>query len=174
MTEPFVAEIRAFGFNFAPLNWATCAGQQIQISQNNTLFMLLGTTYGGDGVTNFNLPNLQDLTTVGVGQGPSLRNWPLGATFGEENHTLLITEVPQHFHNLMAATATPENETNPPSLTSYPGELTKARTYSTTSTTTLAPMTISTEGSSLPHNNIQPVLALNFCISLFGIFPPRS
>jgi microcystin-dependent protein len=173
MSNQYIAEIRAFGFNFAPIDWAQCNGQTIAIDQNATLFNIIGTTYGGNGTTTFNLPNLQDRTAVGMGQAPGLMNWPLGATFGEANHTLLISEVPLHGH---AATfgVSAEHETTIPSSISYPGRAEPGRAYSPSASTTLAPATIGIAGGSLPHNNIQPVLVLNYCIALFGVFPPQA
>jgi microcystin-dependent protein len=175
MSDQYIAEIRIFGFNFAPADWAQCNGQIIDISQNTTLFQIIGTTYGGNGTTTFNLPNLQDHTAVGMGQGPGLRNWPLGATFGEANHTLLITEVPQHTHTATFAqgVANTDESINPGS-TSYPGRAQKGREYSVSAPTTLAPITIGFAGGSQPHNNIQPVQVLNYCIALFGIYPSQS
>ena len=99
MSNQYIAEIRIFGFNFAPLDWAQCNGQTVAVDQNSTLFQIIGSTFGGNGTTTFNLPNLQDLTAAGIGTGLGLRNWPLGATFGEANHTLLISEVPLHTHS---------------------------------------------------------------------------
>jgi len=174
MDNTFIAEIRPFGFNLAPLDWAFCAGQTISISQNNTLFAIIGTTYGGDGQSTFLLPNLQDRTTLGVGQGLGLRDWPIGATFGEANHTLLITEVPQHTHLATMAVA-PESSLSPtPGTTSYPSGVNRIDNYATTANAVLNGAAIGTFGNSLPHNNVQPVQTLNFCISLYGIYPARS
>jgi microcystin-dependent protein len=176
MSNQYIAEIRIFGFNFAPIDWAQCNGQTIGIDQNPTLFNIIGTTYGGNGTTTFSLPNLQDRTVVGMGQGPGLRNWPLGGVFGEANHTLLISEVPLHAHPAtFAAGVTFGGQQATPSSTSYPGRAqTPSRAYNTAAGTTLAPATIGPAGGSLPHNNIQPVLVLNYCIALFGVFPPQS
>jgi microcystin-dependent protein len=175
MSNQYVAEIRIFGFNFAPIDWAQCNGQTIAIDQNPTLFTIIGTTYGGNGTTTFALPNLQDRTAVGMGQGPGLMNWPLGASFGEANHTLLISEVPLHAHSATFGTAGAENETTTPSSISYPGRAQPpGRAYNTAASTMLAPATIGVAGGSLPHNNIQPVLVLNYCIALFGVFPPQN
>jgi microcystin-dependent protein len=174
MSSQYIAEIRAFGFNFAPLDWAQCNGQTIAIDQNATLFNIIGTTYGGNGTTTFNLPNLGDRTAVGMGQAPGLMNWPLGAAFGEANHTLLVGEVPPHAHPATFGIAGVENETTIPSSISYPGHAQGSRAYSTSASTTLAPATIGLAGGSLPHNNIQPVLVLNYCIALFGVFPPQA
>jgi microcystin-dependent protein len=174
MSNQYIAEIRAFGFNFAPINWAQCNGQTIAIDQNVTLFQIIGTTYGGNGQTTFDLPNLQDQTAVGMGQGTGLRNWPIGAQFGEANHTLLSNEVPLHGHPATFGIAGVENETTVPSSISYPGHAQGSRAYSAAATTILAPATIGLAGGSLPHNNIQPVLVLNYCIALFGVFPSQA
>jgi microcystin-dependent protein len=174
MSDQYIGEIRVFGFNFAPVSWAFCNGQQLAISQNTTLFAVIGTTYGGDGVTTFNLPNLQDETAVGMGQGAGLRNWALGQVFGEANHTLLISEVPGHGHNATAGAGVPfPQELRTPSSTSYLGRW-DGRAYTTAANTILGPATIGVSGGSLPHSNIQPVLAMNYCIALNGIFPSRN
>jgi microcystin-dependent protein len=175
MSSQYIAEIRVFGFNFAPIDWAQCNGQTIDISQNSTLFQIIGTTYGGNGQTTFNLPNLQDLTAAGMGTGLGLMNWPLGAMFGEANHTLITTEVPGHSHSATFASGVAfDAQKTTPSTTSYPGRAQANHAYSTAAGTTLAPATIASAGGSLPHNNIQPVQVLNYCIALFGIFPAHS
>jgi microcystin-dependent protein len=174
MGSPYIAEIRTFGFNFAPLDWAQCNGQLIDISQNSALFQILGTTYGGNGTTNFALPNLQDLVPVNQGQGIGLRNWPLGGTFGEQSHTLLINEVPLHNHTMTASRGPTNIETANPGSTSLPGEISRIGAYASTANSVLAGASIGPSGGSLPHPNIMPVLVLNYCISLFGVFPPHS
>jgi microcystin-dependent protein len=175
MSNQYIAEVRVFGFNFAPIDWAQCNGQTVAIDQNSTLFQIIGSTYGGNGTTTFNLPNLQDQTAVGMGQGPGLRNWSLGATFGEANHTLIINEVPGHSHSAtFGGGAAFDAQKTTPSPTSYPGRAQANHAYSTASGTILAPGTIGPAGGSLPHNNIQPVQVLNYCIALFGIFPAHS
>jgi microcystin-dependent protein len=162
MSNQYIAEVRVFGFNFAPVDWAQCNGQTMDISQNTTLFTLIGTTYGGNGQTTFLLPNLQDLTAVGMGQGLGLRNWPLGATFGEANHTLLITEVPAHSHSVTVGAGVEFTQE------------TRGRAYAPSSNGTLNSGTIGPYGGSQPHANVQPTLALNYCIALYGVFPPQS
>jgi len=174
MSQQYIAEIRAFGFNFAPIDWAQCNGQTIGIDQNSTLYNIIGTTYGGNGTTTFLLPNLQDRTPVGMGQGPGMRNWPLGAVFGEANHTLLISEVPMHSHTATAASAPAGSETAAPGPTSYPGEISRVFSYAPTTNGTLNSATIGSVGGSTPHNNIQPVQVLNYCIALYGVYPSRS
>jgi len=174
MSQQYIAEIRAFGFNFAPVDWAQCNGQSIGIDQNSTLFNIIGTTYGGNGTTTFNLPNLQDRTAVGMGQQAGMMNWPLGQVFGEPNHTLLISEVPQHLHQVTAAEAGFSFETAAPGSTSYLGRAQNGHAYATTANSNLGSATIAAFGGSLPHNNIQPVTVLNFCIALYGVYPPQS
>jgi len=174
MTDQYIGEIRIFGFNFAPTQWAKCQGQLVSIAQNTAMFSILGTTFGGDGVSTFGLPNLQDRTCAGMGQGPGLLDWGLGGTFGEANHTLLINEAPQHFHTATAGegVAFPA-QAAAPTATSYLGRE-KGGSYATSADTSLAPQAIGQTGNSLPHNNTQPVLVMNYCICQFGIFPTRN
>jgi len=174
MSEQYIAEIRVFGFNFPPVNWAQCNGQIIGIDQNATLYNIIGTTYGGNGTSTFGLPNLQDRTAVGMGQQAGMMNWPLGQVFGEANHTLLIGEVPNHSHTAnFAAGVAFSAETASPGPTSYPSRI-KGSAYATSGNGNLNSATIGTYGASTPHNNIQPVLVLNFCIALFGVYPAQS
>lgn len=174
MSDQFIGEIRIFGFNFAASGWAKCQGQLQSISQNAALFSILGTTFGGNGQTTFALPNLQDMTVVGVGQAPGLLDWGLGGTFGEAAHTLLIGEVPQHTHTATAGdgVAFPA-QAAAPTATSYLGRE-KGGAYSASSNTTLAGAVIGQAGGSQPHANIQPVLVMNYCIALQGVFPSRN
>jgi microcystin-dependent protein len=175
MSEQYIAEIRVFGFNFAPVDWAQCNGQTLGIDQNSTLFNIIGTTYGGNGQTTFNLPNLQDRTAVGMGAGAGLMNWQLGEVFGQANHTLLITEVPLHSHQAYggAGVAIPD-ETSAPASNSYPGRSTSHTYGPGPANTTLSGSTISQAGGNTPHNNIQPVQVLNYCIALYGVYPSQS
>ena len=173
MSNQYIGEIRAFGFNFAPLSWAFCNGQSIAIDQNAALFQILGTTYGGNGQTNFQLPDLQDLTTVSMGQGLGLRNWPLGQVFGEPAHTLIIGEVPQHGHTLTAGTVGPTEYVGTPTTASYPGKGKSGEAYSTAHNVIMGASAVGLYGGSLPHENIQPVQVLNFCIALYGVFPTQ-
>jgi len=178
MSDSFVAEIRIFCGNFAPKGWAFCNGQILPISQNTALFSLLGTTYGGDGKSNFGLPNLQGAFPMhtGASQGPGLTLRNLGEASGTGTVTLITTEMPTHAHAPSAsadpaASASPvQGVTGPVMLagTSVPvyGALTEA--------TSLAGAAIGPVGGSQPHENHQPYLALNFIIALQGIFPPRS
>jgi microcystin-dependent protein len=177
MSSPFVAEIRIFGFNFAPKGWAFCDGQLLPISQNTALFSLLGTTYGGDGKSNFALPNLQGSIPIQQGQGPGLSLYDLGQMGGEDYVTLLTSEMPAHTHTARGdfdnnnATATSPNNAVP--VNAGVG----FKTFSNSTTPQLAmmnPAMVSVAGGSQPHNNLMPYLTLNYCIAMQGVFPPRS
>jgi microcystin-dependent protein len=180
MASPFVAEITIFGFNFAPKGWALCQGQLLPISQNTALFSLLGTMYGGDGKSTFALPDLRDQTAVSFGQLSGGSQYFQGEQVGAENVTLLTTEMPLHNHSFNATIdrGTVTASTNNVLATGAAGpplNPTSANFYSAKApTTTLAPTEIGITGSSLPHNNMQPFLALNFCIAMQGVFPPRG
>jgi microcystin-dependent protein len=172
MSEPFLAEIRIFPFNFAPRSWAFCNGQLLPISQNSALFSLLGVTYGGNGTTNFALPNLQGNVPLAPGQGPGLTPRELGETGGSEAATLLSTQIPSHTHPLQASPG------NAAAGTPVAGaSLARARggiAYTPSSSPTpMSPSVVGATGGSLGHNNMQPYLALNFCIALEGVFPSR-
>jgi microcystin-dependent protein len=175
MSDPFVAEIRIFPFNFAPTGWAFCDGQLMPISQNTALFSLLGTTYGGDGKSTFALPNLQGMAAMHPGQGPGLSQRFLGEEGGEQSVTLIQSEMPTHTHT-MNATTSPSSTTLPDATTSF-GRSGGGSFYKQTPFGALAQFgqpDLPPAGGSLPHNNMQPYLTLNFCIALQGIFPPRS
>jgi microcystin-dependent protein len=172
MADPFVAEIRIFGFNFAPQGWAFCQGQLLPLSQNTALFSLLGTTYGGNGKSNFALPNLQGSAPMFWGQGPGLSLHDLGEMSGSENVTLLESEMPAHSHQA-GVVADLSNSGGIPGPQSYLA-IANIATYKSTANTTMSPSQLSITGGSLPHNNMQPYLTLNFCIALQGVFPPRS
>jgi microcystin-dependent protein len=167
MAEPFLSEIRIFSFNFAPKGWAMCNGQFMPINQNQALFALLGTTYGGNGQTTFALPNLQGRTPIHEGSGHTL-----GEVGGEQAHTLSIAELPSHSHLVNAssadgALAVPTNN--------YWGSHSE-RPYSANIANLVAmnPSVIGTTGGSQPHLNMQPYLTLAFCIALQGIFPSQN
>jgi len=175
--DPFVAEIRIFGFNFAPKGWAFCDGQILPISQNTALFSLLGTTYGGDGKSTFALPDLQGNAPMHPGQGPGLSLHDLGEQGGSETVSLLVSEMPVHTH-AMGAQSGPAGANTP----GADGSSTLARSAGGSSykvapfgaLTQLAPQTLTPTGGDLPHNNMMPYLTLNFCIALQGVFPPRT
>ena len=180
MSDPFVAEIRIFPFNFAPKGWAFCDGQLLPLSQNTALFSLLGTTYGGDGKSTFALPDMQDNAPMQPGQGQGLTQRFLGEMSGSESVTLLVSEIPFHTHMLSACDAD-ATTTNPAGQ--YPAKgmwdtgtaAGVIGAYSTTSpgNATMGFQALALAGGSLPHNNMQPYLTLNFCIALQGIFPAR-
>ena len=177
MSSPFLAEIRIFGFNFAPRGWAFCAGQLMPISQNTALFSLLGTTYGGDGRSTFGLPNLQGAAPVNFGQGPGLSQYYLGQSGGESAVTLLQSEMPSHTHvaQCSAAAGTTNTPANNCWATARVGRQAENK-YSASpgSSPLMSSGAISVAGASQPHNNMPPYLTLNFCIALSGIFPARS
>lgn len=167
MTEPFMAEVRMMSFAFPPKGWAQCDGQLLPINQNQALFALLGTNFGGDGRVNFGLPDLRGRTPIHVGSG-----YTLGNRGGETAHSLNISELPTHTHVLNAsgntATNTPSNTTvlarsNPQSAYASPSNL-----------IAMDPRTLSNVGGSQPHENMQPYLVVNFCIALQGIFPSQT
>jgi microcystin-dependent protein len=175
MSDPFVAEIRTFPFNFAPKGWAFCDGQLLPISQNTALFSLLGTTYGGDGKSTFGLPNMQGNAPMHPGQGPGLSDHFLGESGGSDTVTLLSSEMPQHTHFLVGDNQDPA-DTSAPNPTTVFAQSTGAFAY-VTPTPPLKQMAfnaITPTGGSLPHNNLMPYLTLNFCIALQGVFPARS
>lgn len=174
MSDPFVAEIRIFPFNFAPTGWAFCNGQLMPISQNTALFSLLGTTYGGDGKSTFALPDMQGNAPMQPGQGQGLSQRFLGELSGSETETLLVSEMPIHTHSASGSTSIATAQT--PGPTVLLGRMeggANAYQSSTASLVTMAPQALSPAGGSLPHNNLQPYLTLNFCIALQGIFPQR-
>jgi microcystin-dependent protein len=182
MSNPFVAEIRIFPFNFAPVGWAMCNGQLLPISQNTALFSLLGTNFGGDGKSTFGLPNFQGSVPIGWGQGPGLSVRSVGESGGAATVTLLQTELPSHAHTLVATTTTGTTATsnaNQLALASAGGSKQSAGSvavfYSSAGVNTaLAPNAIGISGQSVPHNNMMPYLGLNFCIALQGVFPARN
>ena len=175
MADPFVAEIRIFPFNFPPKGWAFCDGQILPLSQNTALFSLLGTTYGGDGKSNFALPNLQGSAPMHPGQGPGLSLHDLGETGGTDVVTLLESEVPAHSHSLNASTQPGEDPT-PDSSEALTRSVGAALYQNVTNANVvaLAGTALVPAGAGLPHNNLMPYLTLNFCIALQGVFPPRS
>jgi microcystin-dependent protein len=174
MSSPFVAEIRILGCNFAPKGWAFCNGQLMPISQNTALFSLLGTFYGGDGKSTFALPDFQGNAPMNQGQGSGLSDRFLGETSGVPNVTLLQTEMASHQHQLMAATD--DGNLKAPTQLRALARSTGGFLYqnSMTGVQPMAFQSVTFAGGSLPHNNMQPYLTMNFCIALQGVFPPRS
>jgi microcystin-dependent protein len=172
MADPFVAEIRIFPFNFAPKGWAWCDGQLLPLSQNTALFSLLGTTYGGDGKSNFALPDLQGRAPMHPGQGPGLSLHDLGEMSGSETVTLLESEIPAHSHALMAS-----NQLG--ATAAVTGAFFARTTFNMYQSATnqnlvsMAPEALVFAGADNPHNNMQPYLTFYFNIALQGVFPPR-
>lgn len=172
MSDPFVAEIRIFAGNFAPKGWAFCDGQLLPLSQNTALFSLLGTTYGGNGKSNFALPDLTGRAPMHPGQGPGLSLRSLGESTGTATVTLLQTEVPSHTHSVRAATIRSDS-TNPEGKVMARADGTRAYADLASGTTILSPQAHAPAGGDTPHNNMQPYLTLHFIIALQGVFPPR-
>ena len=174
MADPFVAEIRIFPFNFAPKGWAWCNGQLLPLSQNTALFSLLGTTYGGNGKSNFALPDLQGRAAMHPGQGPGLSLHDLGETGGSETVTLLDSEMPAHSHTMRAVSelgdlADPTNRSMARAPTGNPYQ-----TVTNSNVVQMSPQALALAGGDQPHNNLQLYLTLNFAIALQGVFPPRG
>jgi microcystin-dependent protein len=181
MTAPFLAEIRMFGFAFAPTGWASCAGQLLPISQNTALFSLLGTTYGGDGKSTFALPNLQGNSAMHPGQSPGGSLFDLGQTGGAAAVSLISSEIPSHTHQVTADVA-PGTNPDPSGLLYNRGNYDDGQGHSggvqvyakTAPDTALNPATaVGVTGGGQPHNNMMPYLTFNFCIAMQGIFPAR-
>ncbi|MEO6037484.1 MAG: tail fiber protein [Saprospiraceae bacterium] len=172
MADPFVAEIRIFPFNFAPKGWAFCDGQLLPLSQNTALFSLLGTTYGGNGKSNFALPDLQGRAPMHPGQGPGLSLHDLGESAGSDTVTLLLGEIPFHTHQMSVSsqlgaenTVANQNFAMGDGVNMYgPANVPEPMAF----------QALTPSGSSQPHNNLQPYLTLNFCIALQGVFPARG
>ena len=177
MANPFIAEIRIFPFNFAPVGWASCNGQLIPISQNTALFSLLGTTFGGNGTSSFGLPNLQGNAPMAPGQGPGLSLHDLGETGGSATVTLTPNQVPSHTHGLQGSPRDAEEGTPTAQSSlarSNPGFVYKQPSGANQPQPMAAGILGGAVGGNAPHNNMMPYLALNFCIALQGIYPSRS
>lgn len=180
MSDPFIGEIRMFAGNFAPNGWAFCNGQLLPISQNAALFSILGTTYGGNGVNTFALPNLQGQIPMHWGQAPSGTQYQLGQTNGSESVTLITSQIPAHNHgvsaNAGAGAASPAGAV--PAALAWPrgqsGNLPNAFAAAPDGNTTMNPQMIQNAGGSQPHSNMQPSLCVSFIIALNGIYPSRS
>ncbi len=175
MSSPFLAEIRIFAVNFAPKGWAFCDGQLLPLSQNTALFSLLGTTYGGDGKSNFALPNFQGMAPMQQGQGPGLSMRDLGEQSGEEALTLLESEMPAHTHGAQGVSGA-GGQSPAPGTTWADANQRGVSQYaaSGTSNVAMSPLALSSSGGSQPHNNMMPYLMLNFCIALQGVYPARN
>jgi microcystin-dependent protein len=173
--DPYVGEIRVFGGNFAPAGWALCNGQLIAISQNNALFALIGTTYGGDGQNTFALPNLQSRVLVHQGTDPTGNAYVQGQTGGGESVTLSLGQLPPHTHGVVGNSLAGTTGVPGPTVT-MAMTVTGENVYdnNTANQTSLAGQAIGNAGGNLPHDNRQPFLAVTYIISLFGIFPSRN
>lgn len=170
--EPFLAEIKVFAGNFAPRGWALCEGQILPINQNQSLFSLLGTTYGGDGRTTFALPDLRGRAPVSQGNGPGLSNYNLGQRGGEATHTLTTPELPAHNHTgQINANASAGSESSPSGsyLAAHPNAFSEDATGAK-----IEGVVTGNTGGGQPHNNMQPYLAMNYIIALQGVFPSRN
>jgi microcystin-dependent protein len=177
MSNPFLGEIRAFGFNFAPYGWAMCNGQILSISQNTALFSLIGTYYGGNGTSNFALPNLQGSVAIGQGQGAGLSAYAVGDTGGLDAVTLLESTIPSHSH-LPVAVASQGTSAVPTSNLWAESWVARSglESYSdvTTAPVSLSDQALGFSGGTQPHENRPPLLVVNFCIAMQGIFPSRN
>jgi microcystin-dependent protein len=174
MANPFVGEIRVFPFNFAPTGWAMCNGQLLPISQNTALFSLLGTNFGGDGRSNFGLPNLQGSNPIFWEQGPGLTLRDIGEVGGEAAVTLAEAEMPAHSHSVGCERT---GNTSRPAGAVFGGTSEgSSPAYGSpgTETVNMSPSAVAANGGGQPHNNMPPYLTLNFCIALQGVFPARS
>ncbi len=181
--DVYIGSILMVGFNFAPVGWALCNGQLMPIQQYAALFSLLGTSFGGDGIRTFGLPDLQGRVPIHMGNGAGLSPYVIGQNGGAENITLLTTQLPQHLHTVATPVSTANATVNTP-VNNYPAVATAnqgktavtVEAYAPAATTgqTMAPVNSSAVGGNLPHANIQPYLTVNFIIALQGIFPSRS
>lgn len=183
MSSPFLGQIQLFGFNFAPSGWLLCSGQILPIKQYAALFSLLGTFYGGDGQNTFGLPNLNGRVAMGMGQGPALTPRVMGETDGESSVTLLPSQLPAHTHSLNATSAnatTGAPAGNQLATVLHASGRTKEQglvygtVVGTNPTLVTALNALAPTGGNQPHNNMQPYLALNYCIAITGVFPARS
>ena len=172
MSEPFVGEIRMFAGNFAPRSYAFCDGQLLAVSQNDALFSLLGTIYGGDGRTTFGLPDLRGRVPVHAGSGPGLSPRTLGAKAGAESVTLTVNQLASHTHQMQASSGSADSTSAQGNVPAQSG----LDTYRTTGGTVvdMASAAVISEGGSQNHSNIQPFLCVHFIIALFGVYPSRS
>ena len=169
MSEPFLGEIRAFGFTFAPQGWLACQGQMMSITQNSALFSLLGTMYGGDGRVTFGLPDLRGRTAISLGQGPGLSNRTQGELSGSEQVTLIGAQIAPHTHWVTASSQASGKSPGG----SFPAYTADSSSYGSATDLTMNPQMIRPNAGGQPHDNMQPYLVLNYCIATEGIFPSR-
>jgi microcystin-dependent protein len=173
MSDPYVGEIRLFAGNFAPLGWQFCQGQPLQIAENDVLFALIGTTYGGDGETTFNLPNLASRVPMHMGTGPDGQSHQLGELGGTESVTLTVQQIPNHTHPLTASTSQGSDPSPLGNVLATTGGGISLY-YEGAVDSNMNAQAIQPAGGSQPHENMQPYLGMNFIISLFGIFPTQT
>jgi microcystin-dependent protein len=173
MDQPYVGEIRMFAGNFAPNGWMFCEGQTLPISENDVLFQLIGTTYGGDGEETFNLPNLASRIPIHMGTGPDGTTYQIGEMAGTEQETLTVQQIPNHTHPLTAST-TPGTQANPSGavLAQTPASITPY--IEDAGSVPMSAGAIGPAGGSQPHENTQPFLCINYIISLYGVFPSQT
>ncbi len=176
MSNPYIGEIRMFGGNFAPVDWAFCNGQLMPISENTALFNLIGTTYGGDGQTSFALPNLQSRLPIHIGQGAGLSSYVIGQTAGTSTVTLTTSQMPSHSHTVNVTTASATSATVTGNVPAKPTASGAALYATPASPSPIAESLagLQTAGGSLPHENLMPSLCVSFIISLFGIYPSQT
>jgi len=174
MADPFVSEIRIFAFDFAPRGWARCQGQILPLSQNTALFALLGTTFGGNGITNFGLPDFQNRIPIGFGRGPGLSEYFMGQSGGQESVTLLTTDIPAHRHTARCNTSPAESESPSNAVWATDGASATTSYAAVAAPVNMASAALAPSGTGVPHENRMPTLGLNFCIALQGVFPPRQ
>jgi microcystin-dependent protein len=170
--QPFVGQIVLYAFDFAPTGWALCQGQLLPISQNTALFSILGTTFGGNGTSNFALPDLRSRIPVHAGQGSGLSNYVLGEQQGTESVTLLTANMPSHGHSAVGTNNPGDSPT--PAGNSWATGTGGGNQYAGTAGSQMSAQALGVTGNSQPHNNIMPVLAMNYCIALVGLYPTRN
>jgi microcystin-dependent protein len=177
MSEPFIGQIQAFGFNFAPMGWAPCDGRVMNIAQNSALYALLGVTYGGNGTTTFNLPDLRGRVAISQGQGPGLTTYGIGTQVGSETVAITQNQMPAHAHAAMASTSAATEACPTGAVLAAPQDSQAAPGtgyIKAAPNVTMAPAAIGNTGQGQGHENRQPTLVVNFCIALQGIFPTRD
>lgn len=175
MGQPYVGEIRMFAGNFAPNGWMFCEGQSLPISENEVLFQLIGTTYGGDGEETFNLPNLASRVPIHMGTGPDGTTYQIGEMAGTEQETLTIQQIPSHSHPEVVAQVSGTSQSPSAKVLALPQSSQPGITFwGTDSVAQMSNQAIQPAGGSQPHENTQPFLCINFIISLFGVFPSQT
>ena len=172
--QPYVGEIRMFAGNFAPNGWMFCEGQTLPIAENEVLFQLIGTTYGGDGEETFNLPNLASRVPIHMGTGPDGTTYQIGEMAGTEQETLTIQQIPGHSHPEVAANAAGSNQDPTGRVLAQAAGAQGIKFYDTDNPVAMSNQAIQPAGGSQPHENTQPFLCINFIISLFGVFPSQT